>query len=341
MSHRTIEPESNRTYRWHRLLNRDVMRAMSEEESRPLDPWVERLTELVVAWTATGAQLRAIPDVCQARKEDMWLRVNHSEWGDHEATNAGMDAVALLAASAAHISGLQCLVASENVVLAPWPLVRAVVEHVSVAGWLLDPAADADQRVARRWMNRLAGAYRGRWLAAARGLSRPQIRNAKRAREEVRAELIRRFPDANTDWSVDEHPISPPWTVAGQTYPGLSRAAKRFAEYAGLPGAPGLYDLLSLFAHPNFITLGGMARTVPRDGWTEYRYEVDPEEVALLLRVASGFLYRGGMVVCSYFGLDATPLETWANEAFPADSPCTPSSDDVSLDDEGAGPEGN
>jgi hypothetical protein len=38
------------------------------------------------------------------------------------------------------------------------------------------------------------------------------------------------------------------------------------------------------------------------------------------LRLAAAFLSRAGMVVCSFFQLDDTALEAWAESSLPADS---------------------
>jgi hypothetical protein len=104
-----------------------------------------------------------------------------------------MDAVGLIDAAARHVSGLRSLVADHNLVLTPWPLARAVVEHIAHAGWLLDPEITAEQRVARRWMAKLANAYRYRWFASAVHAANTDVKAIKRGRDQVRAELARRF----------------------------------------------------------------------------------------------------------------------------------------------------
>lgn len=67
----------------------------------------------------------------------------HPDWDPHEALRAGQDAVVLIDAAAHHISGLRSLVVDHNLVLTPWPLARAAVEHIAHAGWLLDPGSSS------------------------------------------------------------------------------------------------------------------------------------------------------------------------------------------------------
>jgi hypothetical protein len=197
--------------------------ALSSDQLAELHRWCEVLTGIGAAWSATAGQLRDMPALdCPAQREDALLAAAHPNWHPHEAFHAGMDAVGLIDAAARHVSGLRSLVADHNLVLTPWPLARAVVEHIAHAGWLLDPEITAEQRVARRWMAKLANAYRYRWFASAVHAANTDVKAIKRGRDQVQAELARRFPDADLDWSLEQDPNGPPWVVAGQRYPGLA-----------------------------------------------------------------------------------------------------------------------
>jgi hypothetical protein len=188
------------------------------------------------------------------------------------------------------------------------------VEHVAHAGWLLDPEVSPEQRVARRWMAVLADAYRERWFLSAVHASKAAIKSAKSTRERVRDEVSRRFPGSDLAWSIEDAPTGPPWVVAGQTFPGLGQRVRRFGEYAGLDDLPGLYDLLSLHAHPNLhAALARSVQVVQHDSFTQFRFVGDVELTVRLLHVASVYLYRAGMVLCSYFHLDPTSLDAWAD----------------------------
>lgn len=273
------------------------------------------LEQLGRAWRATAIQLREMPpDGSPARREDALLATAHPQWGAHEATNAGLDAIAHVDAAARHLTGVKSLVDTRNLILTPWPAARAVVESVAHAGWLLDPDVSADERVARRWMGRLSDAYRLHRYAKASGHPKSATTKSRKARESVVAELTRRFPGADTEWDLGGEP-RPPWTVVGQTFPSLGLSSRRFAEFAGVRGVPGLYDLLSLMAHPNLAVLGSVLQREERDGGVEFTYRVEADEVERLPRLAALFLYRAGMVVSSYFGLDDQALESWADEA--------------------------
>lgn len=159
-------------------------------------------------------------------------------------------------------------------------------------------------------MAKLANAYRYRWFASAVHAANTDVKAIKRGRDQVRAELARRFPDADLDWSLEQDPNGPPWVVAGQRYPGLAEATRRFTKYGGIHGVPGLYDLLSLIVHPNLHTaLASILQAVQHDGFIQYNYRVDLKQTIRLLLLAAAFLYRAGMVVCSFFQLDPTVLK--------------------------------
>jgi hypothetical protein len=106
--------------------------------------------------------------------------------------------------------------------------------------------------------------------------------------------------------------------VAGQRYPGLAEATRRFTKYGGIHGVPGLYDLLSLIVHPNLHTaLASILQPVQHDGFIQHSYRVDLKQTIRLLLLAAAFLYRAGIVVCSFFQLDPAVLETWADDTLP------------------------
>ncbi|WP_447002498.1 hypothetical protein ACRAKI_22580 [Saccharothrix isguenensis] len=291
-----------------------AVNASSDDLVAELHQWHDRLTRLEAAWAQTAAQLRVVPPVtCPARREDALLALAHPDWLPNEAFQAGLDAIGLVDAAARHLSGLRTLLTECNLILTTWPPARAVVEHVAHAGWLLDPEITAEQRVARRWMAKLVDAHRHRRLTTALKAPNGRRQAARRNRDQIRDEVARRFPGINLDWDTGQHPHSPPWEIAGQRYPGLGEATRRFIDYDGMSGAHGLYDLLSLMAHPNRTAIASVLAPVERDGYIEYGYRLDHKEAVWPVDLAATFLYRAGMVVCSFFQLDDTALEASAD----------------------------
>jgi hypothetical protein len=139
-----------------------------------------------------------------------------------------------------------------------------------------------------------------------------QVRAARRHREQIREEVIKRFPEARLPaWDSPE--LAPDWEVAGETYPSLAKACRRFVEFARLGPAHGLYDVLSLIAHPSPQELGTVTQTFVVNGRLEDRFAISQESVLHLLGMAAVTLYRGGWVICSYFGLNGDALEVWAD----------------------------
>ena len=66
--------------------------------------------------------------------------------------------------------------------------------------------------------------------------------------------------------------------------------------------------------HPNLHTaLASFLKPAQHEGFIQYSYEVDFEQTIRLLRLAAVFLYRAGSVVCSFFSLNHTALEHWAD----------------------------
>lgn len=250
---------------------------------------------------------------CPALVEDLYLRrAGRPGWGRVDCVHAGQDAIALIATAVRYASGLKSLAADDNLVLTHWPLIRAVVEHVAHAGWLLDPGITPEQRVARRWMSRLVSHYRSRWFSSTSGRSKSDIRTVKRERDKIKGELTNRFPGVDVDWSLDQDPNGPPWVVEEQTYPGLSQSVRRFNEYTGIHGIPDLYGLLSLVAHPTLHTVIARSLVIEtHEDHTTFSFSANMVETFHLLRLAGMYIYRGGMVVGSYFGYDASQLEAW------------------------------
>lgn len=295
--------------------------AVTGAQASELRRWCSLLEQLREAWTATVTQLHQMPPAdCRARQEDALIVATHADWEPHEAFHAGLDAIGLIDAAAQHIDALRTLAISGQVTLTLYPPLRTAVEHIAHAAWLLDPDITAEQRVARRWMLKLANSYRHRWLTSAVRASNTADKASKRVRDQVRADVNKRFPDADLDWTLEQHPLGPPWQIAEQRYPGLNEAIRRFIAYGGITRLHGLYDQLSQFAHPNLHTaLASVLQRVEGDGFVQFGYKVDADHTIRLLRLAAGLLYRAGAVVYSFFSLDPAPLEGWADEAFPAD----------------------
>ena len=273
------------------------------------DLWSAVIGDLHLAWTATNVRFASGPaEVSPASRDDAALARVRPEWDRHEGTGAGIDAVQMIDAAAQHLLGLKALLDSRTLALAPWPLARAVAEHVAHVAWLLEPGIRPEARMVRRWMARLAAAHRYRWMVGARKASKAHERDAKECRESIRDQLLRRFPGADTEWSDPAE--LPPWTIAAETYPSLSQQS-RLIEKLGVESVAGLYNTLSLITHPNPVTLTMLVDKNDVDDHVEVIYRVEPEQWTSIVGDACKLLYAAAHAACVYFALDTDHLEAW------------------------------
>lgn len=294
-------------------MNTDVIdSALTDGQLADLDLWCDVLDRLCAAWSAAGAQNTVRSENSPAAHEDAAVVAGGAPgWHAYDPYHAGMDAALLTDCAAWNLRALRSLATTRTVVLAPWPHARHVAEYAGQAGWLLDPEIRPDQRVARRWMLKLANLHRTRQTLGSLKALKSEVRKIKQERAEVEDQLRRRFPGVG-DLSWKDLEQGPPWEVAGQRIPGLGELVRGFVKNHGLMQAPGVYDLLSLRSHPNLDMVARTTMTaVERDGFVQYRYEANVPQMITVMRVAALVFYRAAMAVTSYFALDDARLLDW------------------------------
>jgi hypothetical protein len=273
--------------------------------------WSTLLADLYAAWNVTNVQFAEAPsEGSPASRDDALLARTRVEWSRYEGSGAGIDAIQMIDAAAQYVLGLKSFADNRIQVLAPWPVVRAVAEHVAHAAWLLEPGIRPEARMSRRWMARLAGAHRYRWMAAARDATKCQIREAKKCRETIRGELLRRFPGVDTKWTHPGRDPVPPWTIAGEKYPSIGHQF-RLMEKLGVANTAGVYDTLSLNCHPNAMVLTMLVDRIHKGDGVVATYRIDPQQWNSAVRSASTMLYTGGRAACDYFARDSRHLDAW------------------------------
>jgi hypothetical protein len=228
----------------------------------------------------------------------------------YEGTGAGLDAVQMIDAAAQHILALKSLAGNRTPILAPWPITRAIAEHVAHASWLLEPGISAEARMARRWMARLAAAHRYRWMVSARKATNPQQRAAKQVRDRIRDDLLQRFPNADTEWNDPATQPQPPWSIADEVFPTFGQQC-RLIEKLGTGSLAGIYDQLSFLTHPNAIALTMQIDRQDNGDFTTITYADDPGHWNSALSTASMLLYTVGCAACAYFSVDTQYMEAW------------------------------
>lgn len=179
---------------------------VSSDLAEALNEWSQILVECWSAWRAVGRQMGvALSPMSPVGVEDATLASIRPSWGPHEAWQCLFQAAQLMDGASQYLLGLKALVDGRQLVLPPWPVVRAEIEHLARGAWILDPNVGPEARVARCWMERLHGAHRRRWVLDATRAPGSEIRSARRLREETRAELQRRFEDAELpSWTMPD-----------------------------------------------------------------------------------------------------------------------------------------
>ena len=281
--------------------------AMPQELVDQLDKWSELLLDLWRAAASVGGQFKSVTPGCRADREDRLLEERLGWRG--ETIAAGFAGAGLVQGSSRYLLGLRALI-PEELILSPYPLARAAVEHASRGVWLLDPEVPADLRVARHWIERLHGACQRRW--ALRGVGGSEESTAKRRRDEVRQQLHRLFPNAVV--KVDDPKDVGDWMVLGEGSPSLTQAAARLSV-VGLRRGSGVYNILALLSHPSLTELQSLTLESRHDGFTVRDWQVDPAHVCRPLESAALAVYRATWAFCSFFELDGSKLEEWADAA--------------------------
>ncbi|WP_139057944.1 hypothetical protein [Tsukamurella pseudospumae] len=213
------------------------------------------------------------------------------------------DCVVYVAAASQQLRMLAKLDDTE-LVLNGWSITRTVVEHCSRVGWLLDRDVSARARLARWYMELIASAQRMRNVAKATGDTALRER-AERHRDRIVSDARRVFPDAAV------YPGGEPrnWSVDGEKYAGLSKAANNFGR--DHLEQRGLYDSLSSFTHPSLDRLAQQTRAAPRGTELFKQFVAAPADIRWQFAIACNSVRSAAQLIAWYLELDATGIDTW------------------------------
>lgn len=129
----------------------------------------------------------------------------------------------------------------------------------------------------------------------------------RREREAVLSQARRVFPDIALFKGEELNG----WAVGGETYSSLGGAVNEFGK--GHLGANGLYDTLSSFTHPSLYRLRAQTTETQLGDRVHRAFTAEPDLIRWQLAVAGGSVYRAAHHVVNYLGIDAAPLEDWAD----------------------------
>lgn len=283
-----------------------------EEFALALDKWADLLAESGWAWRESVASVRAGPQPgSPAWNEDARLAELHPEWPQGGAWECALVAGTLIGASSDLLMGLRALVLDRQLLLSPWPVLRAMVEHLARAVWILDPEPPfLESRPARCWLEKLHAVHQSKWALSAMRASKPEQSQARAARNDLLARARTLFPSAALDpWERAEEPV--PWEIEGERYPSITAACKRFLVVAGITGGHGLYDLLASASHPNVSELALITRWAGETGKGKGNaiYVGNPETVVRMLGWGVGTFCTAASIFCNYVGASSESVD--------------------------------
>lgn len=288
--------------------------ATAEEKRDPI-ALADLSDSLVDAWRVVARQggagarpgSQAALDATEAHRELPAAGANEEHAAGYMSGRM-VDAIALLLQSV----GTQ-LRAEPLVPLAVWPLVRAELEHAGRVAWLLQPlegSGAASRRVARAMLEHASALQRDKYTASKH--STPLAKALKRDRDNLLRRIGSLFSDVDTPLDGPEKIVE--WRIGGETMLGLGRAIDLFVSLNFTKGS-GVYDVLSDRSHPSVTSLASQSVAEESEGVTSWSYPVNPDVLDFQVRLGCLILYKTAHTIASYYGLDASALESWAEEA--------------------------
>lgn len=192
-----------------------------------------------------------------------------------------------------------------------WPLVRAELEYAGRVAWLLEPLEGGNagtRRVARALLEQLSSLQREKYTASKH--SKPLEKQRKQEREALLGAIKSLFPDeVNTPVQSPEQIAE--WKIGGEPMLPLGKAADLFVSL-NFTLSKGLYDTLSDYSHPSVMALARQSTAEETEGATFRTYPPDDEVLDYQARLGCLILYKAAHHMAGYYGLNAAPLERWA-----------------------------
>lgn len=211
-----------------------------------------------------------------------------------------------------HLGALGALYEQGEVVFAPLPLARTVLELAARVAYVLEPATSTSERAARAVIE---DGYASEAMAKAEKRSHGKTTLYQDLRNRVaalRTEVETVFGSA---------PVGGPheWEVEGQRFIGPSESIRRFGDIQQAGRVhEGIYDRLSTHAHPS---LGALLFFDKDDDGRPTGIRIQQEETEAIAQNSLAFFYQAAKHFVSYAGWEPDPLGPLESElelAFPA-----------------------
>lgn len=292
----------------------DVQEIQNAE--READTLAELCESLIVSWRQVGQQAGAgappeAPVAFEADEVRRSLpdRPKNIEYAAGQLSGELVGAISLLLQAVATQLRARPLLS-----LTIWPLVRAELEYAGRVAWLLEPLQDSDagsRRVARVLLEQLSSLQREKYTASKH--SAPLEKQRKRERDALAVSIKSLFPDDVYTPLQSPEQIAE-WNIGGQTMLTLGKANDLFLSlnFTSTKSNKAMYDILSDYSHPSITALARQSVAVESEGVTFRTYPPAVEVLDYQVRLGCFILYKAAHTLAGYYGLNADPLERWA-----------------------------
>lgn len=287
--------------------------SVAEGAAADMDQLADYCRSLVTAWFETARGNAVQPGAGSPAAID--ARHFRHAWPGAPANvehGPGQQAGLYVDAIGQHLLAIEALLHARRVTVALWPLVRAELELAGRVAWLLDPGIQqkaGEVRVARLYLEMISSLQRDRYTSGK--FNSAAEKRSRTARDQKLAEARGLFERVEVDLSSPD--MLGDWNIGGEAILGLGDAVGVFLEvsFGGKPKA--LYDILSDYSHPSLSAIARQTMPVEVEGVAMLPWTVEIEIVERRVQCACAILYKAAHFVASYYELDPSPLEQWAN----------------------------
>lgn len=219
-------------------------------------------------------------------------------WDGSSAGHAAASCLLFTAVAGQHLEGIRLMLRAREVIFAPAPPARSVLEIAGHVFWLLDPnVASVRLRAARSWTAQLSDATRKKTAGLA--VNHPDAPKFGASVRQLRRETIPQlFYPSEVDHTKDGKVV-----LCNQAHPGFEETLTFISRASGVPwNTSGMYAYLSNASHPTLHVITDSLEIVDGDirGFAL-------EDVSLpyrITRMAIMCFVRCWQVTAAYHGLD-------------------------------------
>jgi hypothetical protein len=256
-----------------------------------------------------------------------WRTLSHLDsqpWPESVRSLASFTARSLTVAGGEYLAGLGVLYGgpSELLTRAHYPVLRALVESLAQARWILGPGINqleeagdefARQRAARAYLTLCASESQRRAVTRERsGETSPSYQQVDQQLQRYKADAARYFRPVTLTGD------SRGWCIEGQKRPSFTAFTESLMELAFLPDAQGTiknpYAFLSGTSHTNLFSVFDLSTTEEHDGHNRFVFEFQADDAETLASFACQIFSIGTEVITASHDWDDQALVVWHDQ---------------------------